>query len=176
MQEIKQHINHLLVYNNLIDKIEYLDKECFMKFKGLGNTASKFLKIYLNDYSMLHKVTALFKQGFKLDQDNYYSEPYESNVQFSEWLMIDKDISGMGWIQCPKEKYRINNYWLLDGINQVEIDYADLVSLKSHEEMAPLWSMSFDIECHSFGKFPDPQKHSVNTLAFICWIHGETDL
>ena len=34
--------------------------------------------------------------------------------------------------------------------------------------MAPLRVMSFDIECHSFGKFPDPSRHQVNTIGFVC--------
>ncbi len=33
--------------------------------------------------------------------------------------------------------------------------------------------MSFDIECHSFGKFPDAQRHQINTIGFVCQIHGE---
>lgn len=50
---------------------------------------------------MTSKVAALFKTGFKFENDTFISEPYESNVNFSERLMIDKDISGMSWIQLP---------------------------------------------------------------------------
>lgn len=35
--------------------------------------------------------------------------------------------------------------------------------------------MSFDIECSSFGKFPDPSKHSVITIGITCKIHKKQD-
>lgn len=122
----------------------------------------------MNDYNMTNKLVAHFRQGFKFDQDNYFSDPYESNVNFSERLMIEKDISGMSWIQCPAEKYKVKNMKNVENINQIEIDFEDLISLKDYEEMAPLRTMSFDIECHSFGKFPDPHKHQINTMGFVC--------
>lgn len=159
-----------------MEKILYVDKECFLRYKGQEKSTSKFFQVFLNDFTFMSKVSALFKQGFKLNDDNYYSDPFESNVNFSERFLIEKDISGMSWIQCPQEKYKLTNYRLLDQINQIEIESEDLVSLKSFEEMAPLRVLSFDIECHSFGKFPDAQKHSVNTMGFVCQIHGESEV
>ncbi len=57
----------------------------------------------------------------------------------------------------------------------ISIDYDDLESLHNQgfEELAPLRILSFDIECHSFGKFPDPAKHQIITIGMTCKIHGE---
>lgn len=105
LEGLKQDINRQMQSNTLVEKIEIVYKECFLRFKGSQNSESKFLKIFVNDCSLLSKTAALFKTGFKYENDTYLSEPYESNVNFSERLMIEKDISGMSWIQLPSNQY-----------------------------------------------------------------------
>ena len=81
---MRQYINSQMQSSNLVDKILIVNKECFLKYKGSQNSESKFLQIFINDFSQLTKVAALFKTGFKFENLTFISEPYESNANFSE--------------------------------------------------------------------------------------------
>ena len=74
-------------------------------------------------------------------------------------FLVEKNISGMSWIKLPSKKYKVKNLNWSFCINEIEIDVNDLISVNDINELADLRLMSFDIECSSFGKFPDPNKH-----------------
>lgn len=40
-------------------------------------------------------------------------------------------------------------------------------------DMAPLRIMSFDIECHSYGKLPLANQHQVITIGIVCKDHDK---
>lgn len=85
---------------------------------------------------------------------------FESNVNYAERLLIDKDVSGMSWIHLPSKKYkRIKSSKHISSCpNELEIDVNDMISISPNDkrfvDLAPMRIMSFDIECHSYGKLP----------------------
>ena len=172
---LTNYLNKLMGYSNLIDRMEPVWKECFLNYKGSSNSKQLFFKIFLNDHYQASKVTNQFKAGFSFNNVVFQSETYESNVNYAERLMIEKDISGMGWIQLPADRYTISKRQDSDRVINLVVHQDDLISLHNQgfEALAPLRVLSFDIECHSFGKFPDPAKHEIITIGMTCKIHGE---
>ena len=66
--------------------------------------------------------------------------------------MIDKDITGAGWLECPPSTYSIRPELKKESHCQIEIDivYDQLLAHKPEgkwNKLAPLRILSTDIEC-----------------------------
>ena len=88
---------------------------------------------------------------------------YETNVSFLMRFLVEKNISGMSWINLPAKKYILKSESRSFCKNEIEIDVKDLIGRDKEDpnwsSLADLRMMSFDIECSSYGKFPDARKH-----------------
>lgn len=85
-----------------------MKKESLMSFKGRDEAEENHLKIYLSDYTMMSRLASYFKKSFTVDQVQFCSEPYESNVSFLMRFLVDKKIGGMSWINIPHGKYKLS--------------------------------------------------------------------
>ena len=86
--------------------------------------------------------------------------------------MVDKGITGMGWMRIPAKKYTMREN-LRDNFCQVEIDCSaqDIEDIKSEGEwatIAPLRVMSFDIECAAEHGFPSADRDQIIQIACVC--------
>jgi len=92
--------------------------------------------------------------------------------------MIDRNITGVNWLECPPKKYTIRPKSECISNCQLEIDihYEDLISHEPENEwstIAPLRILSFDIECSGRpGIFPDAKEDSVIQIANVVTIQG----
>ena len=86
--------------------------------------------------------------------------------------MVDKNITGMGWMRIPAKKYTMRSN-IRDNFCQVEIDCSESViqEIKSEGEwatVAPMRIMSFDIECAAQHGFPSADKDQIIQIACVC--------
>ncbi len=171
---LKQHINEQFQFL-LVDKIELVEKESFIEYKGPHNPLRKFLKIYINDFTVKSRLRRKFEQGFSVNKYGYHSRCFESNISYLIRFMVDNDLSGMSWIKLPAKKYRTEFDRILH-INEIIIESNELIGIPANDpnfsEIAPLRLMSFDIECSSYGKFPEPSKNPVITIGINCRNHS----
>lgn len=104
---------------------------------------------------------------------------YESNIAFILRFMIDKKISGVGWIELKPNSYILTKQ--PSSSCQIEVDVCH-DQLIAHEaigdwaKVAPLRILSFDIECSSLdNSFPTPDKDSVIQIANYVTVFGNSE-
>ncbi len=69
---------------------------------------SNFLKIVTNSPKHVSALRRVYEEGFKLKDNLYVKETtYESNIPYALRFMIDRDISGMSWVEVPAGKYEL---------------------------------------------------------------------
>lgn len=162
----------------VVEKIEMVLKESFLEFKG-DETVTRFLKIFIHDYEYMPKMRKLFEKGFDINNQFYQSMTFESNVSFLLRFLTDKRIGGNSWITLPKEKYKIISDLNSTCQNEIQIDQKDLFSkdlnIPEFSVIAPLRILSFDIECSSYGKLPNPEKDPVITIGVVLKLHNEKE-
>ena len=163
---------------NIVDRIEMVLKESFLEFKG-NETVTRFLKIYIHDYEYMSKMRRLFEKGFDINNKFYQSMTFESNVSYLLRFLTDKRIGGNSWITLPKGKYDIISNLNSTCQNEIEIDEKDLISnnlnIPEFSVIAPLRILSFDIECSSYGSFPNAEKDPVITIGVVLKLHNEKE-
>ena len=103
---------------------------------------------------------------------NLPSKTFESNIPYALRFMIDKGLTGMGWMRIPAKSYHMKSN-LRDQYCQVEIECEELAiqPLKSEGQwakIAPLRIMSFDIECAAEHGFPTAEKDQIIQIACVC--------
>lgn len=138
--------------------------------------ARKFIKITLIIPKHVATARKILEGSFSFPGFEGISYPtYESNLAFILRFMIDRGIVGCGWICIEAEKYQIRP---LESRCQIEViaKAADVNFLPDCSKLAPLRTLSFDIECAGpKGQFPDAQRDPVIQIANLVTTQGEKD-
>ena len=129
---------------------------------GYSKAKVPFFKVYLPSPRLIPTLRGI------LEREG--STTFESNIPFALRFMIDRNISGCNWIECPSGCYSMNEK--KDSSCQLEVNVA-YTKLVSHppidgpfSKSAPLRILSFDIECSGRkGVFPEPDKDPVIQIA-----------
>lgn len=103
---------------------------------------------------------------------------FEANIDFEIRFMVDIDLVGCGWVELPSMKYTKKKKTTLCQI-EVCVSVNDLV-VHSPEgqwgKVAPLRTLSFDIECAGRpGVFPEPEHDPVIQIANMVKVEGSNE-
>lgn len=139
-----------------------------------------FLKITVALPTFVAPLRTMLERGFPIPGMGVQSfTTYESNVLFPLRFMIDNEITGCNWIECPAAKYlvRPKAQQTTHCQLEVEIHYRDMVSHAPEGEwskIAPLRILSVDIECCGRkGHFPDAKEDPVIQIASQVTVQGK---
>ena len=132
-------------------------------------------------------------------------QAFESNIDFEIRFMVDADVVGCNWIECPPGLYSLrrptpspqsNGYHMSTcpstGFStigstspktkcqiELDIEWEDVVSHAAEgewEKVAPVRILSFDIECAGRkGVFPEAEHDPVIQIANMVVLQGERD-
>ena len=169
------------------------DVDAFQSSQIGGTNSSKsqsaFVKVYVAMPSYIPTLVRILKEGFTLPgmSSNVNGivgvsnelQAFECNVPYVLRFMIDRDITGAGWLTLPKETYQIRTDSKKMTHCQLEIDicYPEIKPRKAEGEwnkIAPLRVLSIDIECQGRqGHFPEAEKDPVIQIANTVTIYGE---
>lgn len=149
----------------------------------VADTNQAFYKIYVATPNLVPTVKRVLEDGLEVPGFGRLHGvlTFESNVPFVLRFMIDKDITGAGWLECPKGTYRVRGEREKESHCQIE---ADIVyeSLEGHRpegqwsKLAPLRILSTDIECQGRkGHFPEAEKDPVIQIANCLTVQGERE-
>eukprot|EP00957_Ditylum_brightwellii_P175949 13397639-Ditylum_brightwellii.AAC.1 len=107
-------------------------------------------------------------------------QPFECNVPFVLRFMIDRSITGAGWLTLPKGTYKIRTdekKKLTHCQLEVDISYDEIIPHKPEGEwskIAPIRILSVDIECQGRkGHFPEAEKDPVIQIANVVSVYGD---
>lgn len=163
------------------------------------NKMYTFLRITLALPRFVAPAKRLLERGLYLDGfGTRMFNVFESNIEYEIRFMIDNDVVGCNWIECPKGKYLLRNPPSHTSVTpsgmtiygtsapptskcQIELDllYEDLISHAPEGEwqkIAPLRVLSFDIECAGRkGVFPEAEHDPVIQIANMVICQGEKD-
>eukprot|EP00934_Nitzschia_sp_Nitz4_P009093 Nitzschia sp. Nitz4//scaffold3_size479765//74873//78343//NITZ4_000028-RA/size479765-processed-gene-0.52-mRNA-1//1//CDS//3329550542//9083//frame0 len=152
---------------------------------GFDSPHKTFFKVQVAMPTMVPTLKRIMEEGIDLDGvscaspgENQYS-PFECNVPFVLRYMIDRDISGAGWLTLPSKTYQVRKFHEKQTHCQVEIDvtYTDVISQKPEGEwskLAPFRVLSFDIECQGRkGHFPEAERDPVIQIANVLTLYGD---
>ena len=175
-------------------------KKCTMY--GYNNRDYPFLKVTLALPKLMAPAKRILENGIFLHGlGTRMFQVFESNVDFEIRFMIDTDVVGCNWIECPADKYRLrrpatptsNGGFSTYGQTpssegprpltkcQIELDisYEEFISHPAEgawQVIAPCRILSFDIECAARkGVFPVPEHDSVIQIANMVLNQGEKD-
>ena len=143
------------------------------------NQQHSFLKITVVLPKLVAPAKRLLENGITLQSYGFRAfQVYESNIEYEIRVMVDADVIGCNWIECPAGKYILRKPWY-QGIQEVkpqskshvqielDISWEDFISHPAEgdwQKCAPLRVLSFDIECSGRqGIFPEAKHDSVNT-------------
>tara|TARA_B110001469_G_scaffold123902_2_gene136645 strand:+ start:8579 stop:12487 length:3909 start_codon:yes stop_codon:yes gene_type:complete len=157
--------------NTLKGKVKKMYKESLVnhkvlhrvKFRGFTNNEKlKFLKLTFHNTYSLRAYTNVLKKKISIPALSKKPKKYalyETNIEpFIRFCHI-KDIKPSGWIKIPKKKYNVNNIKLTFCQAEITTKWND-VEADSNTHIAPLITLSFDIECDSsHGDFPLAKKN-----------------
>ena len=128
------------------------------------NEEKTFVRVTLTNPYKLSKLGDAVK-GYQI---------FESNLDFVLRFMVDKKIVGMNWIELPAESYKVLPQCLSRCQLEVDISYDRIISHPpegSYSTIAPLRTLSFDIECTGL----DHNTHHVIQIANVISVHGERE-
>nr|QZX63221.1 DNA polymerase delta subunit 1 [Halisarca dujardinii] len=156
------------------------------------NKMHPFLKITLLSPKLLAPAKRLLENGISVTPYGLrgYSA-FESNIDFDIRFMIDSNVVGCNWIECPGGTYRLRRPSFAGDPSaspsspvsqcQIELDisWEEIVSHAPEGEwqkIAPVRILSFDIECAGRkGIFPEPELDPVIQIANMVICQGEKD-
>ncbi|KAI6187607.1 DNA polymerase [Aphelenchoides besseyi] len=160
------------VNNNVVRSIEEVHGLSLMNYTD--DTSQMFLKVNITSPKMIHQCKLAFCTVFNDNALNFF----ETNIDFEIRFMTDLRIVGCCWVEAPARRYSIMS-GAKETTCQVEISiyHEDLISYKPTEDpwsdIAPLRTLSFDIECISRpGVFPEPDVDAIIQIACICMEQG----
>jgi DNA polymerase delta subunit 1 len=114
-------------------------------------TTRDFLKVYVAMPSLIPATKRAFDEGFAVAGFGVISgQCYEANVPYILRFMIDKNINGADWVECPATFYKVRPEEKKVSRCTLEADI-DFDHLMAHEctgiwqRIAPLRVLSFDI-------------------------------
>lgn len=162
-----------------IHSVEIAEKMTIMTYQ---EKATPFFKITFTSPKHIPQARSLLEgQGLDVQGLKWTTYPtYESAVLYVLRFMIDCGIGGASWIGLPKGKYIQTppNKREANTTLELSISYEDLVAYAVDDEqwshLAPLRTLSFDIECAGrTGKFPEPNIDPVIQISNYVQIQGE---
>mmetsp|Transcript_6047 Transcript_6047/g.15029 ORF Transcript_6047/g.15029 Transcript_6047/m.15029 type:complete len:1171 (-) Transcript_6047:183-3695(-) len=167
--------------------VYYIDNH--KSIMGYESPHTHFLRVYVAMPSLIPTLKRIMEDSGTVlpcveTPTNAYgsTEPYaafECNVPFVLRYMIDREISGAGWLTLPAQTYQLRTPNNKQTHCQVEFDimYDDLISQKPEgqwSKIAPLRILSFDIECQGRkGFFPEAEKDPVIQIANSLTVAGD---
>lgn len=157
---------------------------------GYETPHTKFFKVMLAMPTMVPKLKRIMEDGISLPGvratgGSVYNgdatfQPFEANVPFVLRYMIDRDISGAGWLTLPQGTYQVRTDTTKKQTHcqlEVDVTYNDIIPRKSEGEwnkIAPLRVLSVDIECQGRkGHFPEAEKDPVIQIANVVSVYGQ---
>jgi DNA polymerase delta subunit 1 len=164
---------------NLILQVERVDG--LQSLQGYHFEATRsFVKIYVAMPSLVNRLRSIIDAtGVNVDGYGLYrGSTYESNVPFILRYMIDRDIQGSDWLECPKGTYSVRRADECVSRCTLEADiYFDRLKVYKCEgpwsSIAPLRILSFDIECQGRkGHFPEAELDPVIQIANTVTLQG----
>ena len=153
-----------------------------------------FLKVTVVLPKLVAPAKRLLENGITLQLYGFHAfQVYESNIEYEIRFMVDANVIGCNWIECPAGKYILRKPWY-QGIEklmpqlcqskshvQIELDisWEDFISHLAEgdwQKCAPLRVLSFDIECSGRqGIFPEAKHDSVIQIANMVMQQGQKD-
>ncbi|KAM3572568.1 hypothetical protein VYU27_005410, partial [Nannochloropsis oceanica] len=157
------------------------DKRSILGYAANGNQA--FFKIYVATPNLVPTVKRVLEDGMDVPGFGRLQGclTYESNVPFVLRFMIDKSITGAGWLECPKGTYAVRGEREKESHCQIEVDivYDRLIGHNPEgqwNKLAPLRILSTDIECQGRkGHFPEAEKDPVIQIANVVTVQGTSE-
>ena len=157
------------------------------------NQYCPFLKITVVLPKYLPPAKRLLENGILKSYGFHSFQVFESNIEYEIRLMVDAEVIGCNWIECPAGKYILRKPWYQE-IKQVkhqpcqskshvqielDISWQDFISHPAEGEWqksAPLRVLSFDLKCSGCqGIFPEAKHDSVIQIANMVMLQGEKD-
>ena len=148
------------IYQNSIQSHKVIRRK---KFRGFTNNEKfKFIRFNFNSKRVLYQYAKIFQKKIAnslLSKKPKKYQIYESNIDAFLRFCHIKDLQTSGWITLPKKKYQLESLEKTYCQNECTIKWNQVKpSPKSH--IAPLLTLSFDIECDSsHGDFPLAKKN-----------------
>ena len=151
---------------------------------GFDSSHTAFVKVYVAMPSYIPTLVRVLKAGITLPGMHESPlgsidelQPFECNVPFVLRFMIDREITGAGWLTLPKSTYKVRSKESEKQTHcQLEIDicYPEIIP-RDWSKIAPLRVLSLDIECQGRqGHFPEAEKDPVIQIANVLTIYGST--
>lgn len=176
---LKEKVSFSERVDNFVVSVDIVQKSSVMNYHG--NQKNDFFKITMALPKHVAPARDILEEyGINLPEvGNKIYQTYESNLPFALRFMIDRDISGVSWVQIPAKKWIKTNP--LISTCQIEADcyYEDLISHKPDGEwikVAPLRILSFDIECAGReNTFPSAEIDPVIQIANIVTLYGASE-
>ena len=136
-------------------------------------SAAPFIKVIVGIPALVATARRVCERGLtmggRLGTKQFHT--YESNIPFVLRFMVDKGLSGGGWLTLPAGSYEVRSDAAMVSRCQLEVD-VDYRAVEAHESegewinVAPLRLMSVDIECAGRkGHFPQAEHDSVIQIA-----------
>lgn len=179
--KFRTYLEGQLAFNTtVVHSVSLTMRESIYGFQG--NTQVPYIKVSVTDPKHINKVRTLIEKG-----DANWNGMWKSadgtvmtydNIQYLLRFMVDCGIAGMSWVEAPANSYRmISDKKQSNCQIEAEISYRDLIAHKPVGEwskMAPLRTLSFDIECAGRkGIFPEASHDSVIQIANIVTKYGD---
>jgi DNA polymerase delta subunit 1 len=160
--------------------VQVVRKQSLLGYHGDAGL-QPFLQIHVAMPTLVPTARRVLEHGFTCPgYGNLQYQTYESNVPYVLRFMIDNEIVGCNWLECPAGAWSMRRGpQQKTGRCQIELDivYTSLISHKPEGEwmkIAPLRVLSFDIECMGRkGHFPEAEKDPVIQIANTVTVHGE---
>ena len=182
-QGLKTHLEQKLAQHEpIIHSIQIVPRENIYGFQGNKQTA--YLKITATDPVHIPKIRSAFESQVPAYK-GFWKEFEEGvrtfdNIDFILRFMVDTGITGMSWVEIRAGKYILTPQNERQSYCQIEasVSYTDLTAHDNEGEwakMAPLRTLSFDIECAGRkGIFPSPKVDPVIQIANVITRYGES--
>uniref|UniRef100_A0A7S4JRR7 DNA polymerase n=1 Tax=Odontella aurita TaxID=265563 RepID=A0A7S4JRR7_9STRA len=168
---------------------------------GYRTPHTHFLKVYVGMPTMVPTLKRAMEEGIDLPGVRKTSkggigsgwddgqggggpsyQPFECNVPFVLRFMIDRKITGAGWLTLPKGTYALRDEGDKRQTHcqlEVDISFNEIVAHEPAGEwnkIAPLRVLSFDIECQGRkGHFPEAEMDPVIQIANVVSVYGKKE-
>lgn len=163
----------------LVIRVEYVSAKSIYGY--FGNDQQHFLKIVVVIPQAMRLVQNVFQKG-EADSMGVYEagspdaagrQIYEANIEYEIRYMCDLNVHGCSWIELPPGKYKTRDQKEFISHCQIECDvnYTDFIAHPPEGDwagIAPLRTMSFDLECvNRLGVFPEPEHDAVIQISNV---------
>ncbi|KAK6005069.1 hypothetical protein QM012_007848 [Aureobasidium pullulans] len=172
---------HLAQHQPAIYSVQMVLRENLYGFQG--NVKSPYLKVTVTDPKYINKLRTSIESGSANYKGLWKGADGGvltfDNIQYVLRFMIDTKVSGMSWVEIPPSKYTLVPARDRHSNCQIEAfcHYRDLIAHPAEGEwakMAPLRTLSFDIECAGRkGIFPEANVDPVIQIANVVTRYGE---